>query len=504
MNENSRTGIFCGVAIVGVLLVLVVGWLKSPSVVIDPPDAPIVSSTYSPLSVTSLEIVKYDASLNKADVFKVAQVDGVWCVPSRYNYPTDSENNPLATVAGSIRGLKQLGVVSDNRADHAQYEVVEPDPAKNQAGEKGIGTKITMLGADGKPVVSLIIGKAVKDKPQLRYVRVPERDRVYEAKINADAFPTRFEEWINPDLLKVNSWDIKKFVVEDYSVDITEGSIIPKGKFELSYEDSNSKKEWKLSDLASGEVVNEQRLNDATAELGKLKIVDVRPKPTGVGPSLALADGLTVGPDDRLSLGQGGFYIAADERGFQGLFSQQGERQIIASDGVVYTLRFGAVTSGKGGGDAKAPVTDNRYLLITVRHDESMVPKPDLKPLPGEDVELTTYSVRELKQMQSRGLIDGPEIEAQRKQVEADNKKLLDEWESKIKPGREKAEKLARRFGKWYYIISDDVFKKIHFSREDILKKPGAEDAVTPEGAKPGEPLPPAGAIPGFPGAPPK
>lgn len=510
MNENIRTGIFGGVAVFSVAVVLLVTWIKSPSAATDPGEAEgaLVSESYNPLDVTSLEIVKYNASLNRADVFKVAKVDGAWVIPSHHNYPTDSENNPLASIAGSIRGLKQLGVVSDSRTDHSQYEVIEPDPSKNQAGEKGVGTRVTLL-AGAKPVVNLIIGKSVKDKPQLRYVREPGRDRVYEAKISTDQFSTKFEDWINADLLRVNSWDVKKLVVKDYSVDITKQELNPKGEYELIYDDAATGKKWTLHEITPpaaseeqpetplGDALNEQKLNDSVAELSKVKAVDVQPKPKGFGAQATLADGLQVSQGDIEALAMRGFYAVAADRRSRAIqiVSQQGEREIVCKDGVVYTLRFGAVTAVSGGG-ADAPKTNNRYLLITVRFDESVFPQPELKPLPGEETEWTAYTVRELQELRDQGLMVEADIKAKRAAVEAENKRLLDDWESRAKPGREKVEKLSRRFGDWYYVISDDVFNKIHFSRDDIRKKPGDPDPM-PEPATPG--LPPGLNLPGFP-----
>ena len=41
--------------------------------------------------------------------------------------------------------------------------------------------------------------------------------------------------------------------------------------------------------------------------------------------------------------------------------------------------------------------------------------------------------------------------------------------------GREKVEELNNRFADWYYVISNDIYKKIHLDRSDIMKKPESE-----------------------------
>ena len=63
---------------------------------------------------------------------------------------------------------------------------------------------------DGKDNVlaDLIIGKADKDQPQLRYVRKAGRDQVYKVVVQTDKLSTKFGDWIEKDLLKLNPLDI--------------------------------------------------------------------------------------------------------------------------------------------------------------------------------------------------------------------------------------------------------------------------------------------------------
>ena len=49
-------------------------------------------------------------------------------------------------------------------------------------------------------------------------------------------------------------------------------------------------------------------------------------------------------------------------------------------------------------------------------------------------------------------------------------KRELDERQEKLKKAEEKVAKLNDRFSDWYYIISEDVFKKIHLGRTDVIK----------------------------------
>jgi hypothetical protein len=76
-----------------------------------------------------------------------------------------------------------------------------------------------------------------------------------------------------------------------------------------------------------------------------------------------------------------------------------------------------------------------------------------------------------------------PAVEAAKPAVEAakpavDQEKLvkeyqrqLDEWSDKKKKANNKVRELNSRFADWYYVISEDVYKKIHLGRSDIIKE---------------------------------
>jgi len=65
---------------------------------------------------------------------------------------------------------------------------------------------------------------------------------------------------------------------------------------------------------------------------------------------------------------------------------------------------------------------------------------------------------------------------AERKRIEADNQRKLDEYQATLKEGREKVSELNARFGDWYFVVSDDVFQKIRLGLDDVIKKKEATD----------------------------
>ncbi|MFN0051186.1 MAG: DUF4340 domain-containing protein [Planctomycetales bacterium] len=66
----------------------------------------------------------------------------------------------------------------------------------------------------------------------------------------------------------------------------------------------------------------------------------------------------------------------------------------------------------------------------------------------------------------------------------------LKAYEDKLEAGKKKVEELNERFGAWYYVISADVFNKLHLSRKDLVKeKSKAADGQSgkfPTGLNPG------------------
>jgi hypothetical protein len=99
---------------------------------------------------------------------------------------------------------------------------------------------------------------------------------------------------------------------------------------------------------------------------------------------------------------------------------------------------------------------------------------------------------------------DLEKIIAERKRIEQENQRKLDEYQETRKKGLENMKELNLRFGDWYFVIDDEVFQKIRLSRDDVVKKKekpkaeGEEAPSDPNAAVPGST--PTG-LPEIPGA---
>ncbi len=472
MNEYAKTTIYVALAAVALLL----AWVARPAVpgrgVVDDTGELFFVDFNDPLVASSLEIIGFNEETGTAQAFKVARHDGVWSIPSHANYPADAENK-FADATASMIGLVKGTDVSDLPSDHELYGVV--DSTEAGPGASGVGKRVKIQGADGRTLADLIIGGEVKDSPEHRFVRLPGRDRVYLAAVAPEKFSTRFEDWIERDLLQLDPTKITEVIINDYSIDEFSRQIIQGDVLRLSWD--NDERVWSLEGLAEGDELQDKPLNDMKRSVEDLEIIDVHRKPAGLGAELRAEDSLRLDSEAVRSLQSRGYYVVQGR-----LLSNQGETIIRTDDGIQYSLRFGeiALTPGRDDGDedgddAEASSGTSRYLFVTAEFNADLIPPPDVLELPelpelpedsqeaaddpdteGDDVPSTQPSLADT-------------LEQARARIAQDNKSKQDEYDAKLETGRTLARELNDRFADWYYVISDPVYQKIRLSRDDIV-----------------------------------
>jgi len=466
----------------------------------------------------SLEVMSFDDETATLRSFKVVRSDGVWVLPSHDNYPADAREQ-MAAAATELIDRPVFDVVTDSPGDHAELGVIEPDPQKVKIGETGVGQLVEIRDAAGNKLARLVVGKA--DKPTgppggrtLRFVRRAGQDRVYRVELDTSKFSTKFDDWIEKDLLKLSPWDVKRVVLDDYELRpvATEGQKLMiatdrKGRIELAYDDKDAA--WSLvrlesfgkdgkpreERLAADEEVASAKLNALRDAVGNLKIIDVARKPAGLGAELKAEGKLS--DEARLALQRRGF-VASDAGD---ILSADGETIIGMKDGVEYVLRFGAATMGSGEAQGDADAADaesgkdadeapGRYVLVMARFDESLLEKPKLDPVPdvpadqpagdaadgekppadaaGEDAAAKLKAADEAEAKAQAAL-------EERRQVERENRRRQDEYDDKVKAARKRVGELNGRFADWYYIVSGKEYAKIHLDRADVVQKKPAE-----------------------------
>jgi len=516
MNDTTKTVTFVAIA----AAVLLVAWASRPKLPGSAPNELVGQRLFAdfndPKSAASLDIVEYDETTGTLRPFQVARVNNIWSLPSHNNYPADAKDQ-MAQAARDVMDLKILQVVSDTQADHAEYGVVDPDPKTLQAGTTGVGTRVVMKDSAGKQLLGIVIGKPVKGRTDQRYIRKIGQDNVYVVNIKTNKLTPKFEDWIEKNLLKLDSFDFQAAQIDDYSVDIVRGQINQRGQMTVAYNDAGEPK-WKLTDakaskggkevefkLAADEELNATKLDDMKRALDDLKIVDVNRKPKGLSGDLKASADFAKNSEAVESLAQRGFYVAKVKDQVS-VFSNEGEIRVQMKTGVEYILRFGNIAAGSGSAkkddkkdelkDGKKPDSSsglNRYILVTAQFNAALLPKPKLDPLPeakpaakadekkadekkdGAKKDDQKADEKAKPAEKKEPVKDEAELKAEREQIEKENKRKQDEYDAKVKAGQEKAKELNTRFADWYYVISDDVYKKIHLTRADIIKKKDAD-----------------------------
>jgi hypothetical protein len=362
----------------------------------------------------SLEIVSYNEELAELSPFKVVKTGGVWVLPAHENYPADAREH-LAAAATELIDMKALDVVSTSPADHETFGVLEPDPQKIEAGMIGVGKLVEIRDEAGATLARLVVGKedrqpaaATGGTRLLRFVRKSGQDPVYRVEIDTSKFTTRFDDWIEKDLLKLSPWDVRTVLLDDYALAAVEsnGRLMVeqqrKSRIRLGYDDQNA--DWALesleifdpanplaepetAELAEGEQLATAKLNALRNALGDLKIIDVARKPSGLTADLEAEASFLDDNEAVLSMRQRGFLPLPSGE----ILSTDGETVVGMKDGVEYVLRFGASTSvvRSGGESVSDDGSDRdeipgRYLLVMARLNESLLEKPVLDPLPGD------------------------------------------------------------------------------------------------------------------------
>ncbi len=567
MSETNRTAIYFAAALVVVGLAIFTQPSSSRFDVQEMVGEPLVDE-FELDAPKRLSVTRVDAETSERRDFEVAERGGNWTIPSKGGYPADATDNMVNAVEGVI-GRQILAVATDEPGRHAEFGVLDPTTSDSAADAESVGTRVKLTGADDKALADVIIGKEVKETDgKQRYVRLASQDVVYVVEIDPSSFSTDFGDWIEKDLLNLNTMEIAGIDINDYSAAmefrLTNQGLRPivtqkdRGRYELNYDDENSK--WQVVSLESfdeaagkyepfelgeGEELNDDSLRELRNALADLKIVDVDRKPAGLSADLKAGADFIKDQTVVQNLAARGFIPVGGSNGTE-ILSSDGELIVTLNSGVEYVLRFGDIeqtdavagdAGDKSGDEATVEDDENdgtlsRYLFVMARLNEAAIERPELEelpPLPEEKFADETNDAEGEVEAEGEGEApaepetageeqgeaagggaDAPKkptnadeiakIKAVRAAIEDRNNAALKQFDTELADARERVEELNRRFGDWYYVVGNDVFKKIHLSRDQIIKSAADPAAEVDESSSPlGLP---GGPIPGLPGLP--
>ena len=383
-----------------------------------------------PDMAATLEVIEFDEETATAIPFRVTNRGGLWTIPSHHDYPADGEER-LANAAADVIGLVKDDFRSGNVSDHEALGVIDPLDETVMA-LVGRGTRITFKGESEERLADLLVGNELPERQGLRFVRVPDQKRVYVARFEAD-ISTRFEDWIETNLLEVEREQVEHIVLNEYRLDERLQTVVRRGEFILNKIEEDH---WQANRVPVGQEVDFVQVNLLVGAIIDMKIAGVRPKPPGMGGNLLEAARVgAINQADVRVLTSRGFFPTPDGE----LLSNEGELLVRTNDGVLYTLRFGEIVYGRGDAvllgddtsdDWETGPGENRYVFITAEFDAAgLGPEP-----PSSDAD------------------------------------AHQSWERRAREGEQKSKRLATRFSNWYYVIVADSYERIHKPSSGFLK----------------------------------
>lgn len=575
MTETVKTALF----VVAAALSLMVAFAMGPSAESENLDD-LLGTRLNQFEVDvakRLKIVKFDQETATTREFEVAENDGLWTIPSKQGYPADAARQ-MGEAATCLIDREVLRVAAKSALEHEELGVIDPSSSKLDSKAEGVGTRVTITDSNDSALADMIIGKPVKDAEGQYYVRNADQDVVYVVNLDPDKLSTKFDDWIEDDLLKLSPMDIRRVNIKDYSAELqpvltAAGFSMQvkwdrRGEMTLKYDSDESQwlpvellafspesKELEPYELAKNEELDEDTLRELRNGLDDLLLVDVERKPAGLSADLKAGEDFLKNQEAASSLIARGFApLQLEANGPLEILSTEGEIVCTLENGVEYVLRFGNLQIDSENDSEEEstenPASDdetlsdesddgiNRYLFVMAQFNESMIEKPELADLPAlpaganeasteEAAENTEEQAEEEEAAEGEAIADeatetssetasaedGDDSEgeandaaseeekladliAEREAIEKENQRKLNEYQDKLTEGKQRVAELNERFGDWYYVISNDVYKKIHLSRDEVIKTTESDEAA--EGGTDDAPA----SIPGLPNLP--
>ncbi|MBS0201474.1 MAG: DUF4340 domain-containing protein [Planctomycetes bacterium] len=533
MNESQRTLIFVVLAAVSVVGARFAGPSSpKPTAEISGIGEPFFPDFKDAEAAKSLEVTVYNPDTASVKPFAVVQdKSGLWRIPYAHNYPADGKDR-LAKTAASMIGIKREGFAGRRENEHADFGVLDPK-SEGATDLKGIGNRITLKDGNGTVLADYIIGKEVKGRAGMRYIRRPDEKATYIAKIDIQV-STKFADWIEADLLKIDGSRLNAIAIDTTSVDAGQRAVIDGDLNRLSRKSSTDP--WKIEGLnEETEEPNQDEIRKLVSSLDELKIVGVRKKPNRLMQGLRDGEGLQLDQITVLDLDTKGFFLVRSQKGGgYRLIPKEGNVIATTDQGVTYDLKFGEIFNGteeqvevgfaakeegKEGEtkdaekkdeekkdeekkDAGKSLQKSRYLFVMVHFDaDGLGPKPEkpVKPTPPEenapevegpaDAVAPTNTAPDPKQVYEAALA---KYELDVKKFESDG----NAYDEKVKAGEKLVKELNARFADWYYVVSGDSFENLRQGRKTLVKEKGANAPGNPgnpgiPGLPPGIQLPP-------------
>jgi hypothetical protein len=441
VNDSRKTAVAIGVALVMTLLAWVTVPRSRTPKAFEDRGTTFFPGFNDPTMAQSLEVVDFDEETATAHPFKVQVQNGLWSIPSHYNYPADAEQQ-LSQICAAIIALKKDVVAAENVSEQERTGTLDPLDETLPA-IRGRGTRVIVKGDNDRLLADIIIGKPLEGRPAFRYVRLADQRRIYVAEVGDLDISTNFGDWVDRDLLKIVWDDVDEVIIHDYSLNAAAKSINNRDTVVIR-KIQDEPPMWTLRDIQPGQKVNTFNANLMVTTLDQLELMGVRPKPPTIAASLSkMTSTISISDEGLKELASKGFYLTS-----KGQFSTEGEVLVHTKAGLFYTLRFGEIAYGDIG-----DITPTATIPASTQPAAGAGQKPDEPQAPGAARSATpslgspNRYLTITASFDPTGVPAGPERSATEQRAAA----------------------LQTRYAPWYYVISGRAFERMRLSRRVLL-----------------------------------
>ena len=485
--ELARTVVYAAVGLTLLVLACVVALAIQPPTLAEYDD---VGEAFYPefddaSQAAGIRVAAWNDTSSRVEEFEVKREADGWVIPTHSNYPADGEDE-LARAATSMLGIERDARFEGGEDVFERYDLVDPLDT-GYVKLKGRGRRVSLTDRAGDTLADYIVGKEVDPGSGTYYVRRPDEDRIYIAKLDLDV-STRFGDWVEADLLDIDEDRLVELTIENQTLNERTGQIDIKDRSRVTR--PTPADEWTINDLPEGGELDTASVDDITRELADLELIGVRRKAPAIAKLLAGEGDGTISRRDSVDLEDRGYYITRDGQ----LVSLEGQLSAGQDDGLVYILKFGRSFTGSavdietGSGDAAASTEDGeesdadgesddllrgRYVFVQPVFDPALLP-----PLPEEPTQPADDADDEAKT-------------AYEEEMKAFRLAKADRG-AKLKAGEKRVVELSKRFADWYYVVPAEVFETLAMQRSELIELPEDEADATENDSPDGSPAPPS------------
>ncbi len=388
---------------------------------------------YETSSVRGIEVVTYNEDKSQIERLNLKRKGERWLIPQKSEFDVTGGDRVI-NITKALNGRTVLEVTSDSQTDHVKFGVVDPSENNTASSRSSLGARLELTDRNRKVIGSLIVGNAVKNKPDNHYVRVTGKPTVYTIEFNKNMLSADFSKWTSPNLLGLPSSqsttrlastiDVNKYRIADSN----NREDIYNVRFAVTGEPARMSvvsatvgdEEIEASELPSG------FLQSVVQSLFQLQIADV------VNQSKSAVKALSAEKDAGeeaaiTALQEAGFFYRQWNAGGHQFDAANGKVSIGMSDGVRYHVLVGGIANQVGNSDSLKLLY---RVILTADVDESGFDEPEKPSDVDKDEAVKKAYLRKVK-----------------------------EREQLIDTAQQMATEFNRKHSMWIYVMDETVIK---------------------------------------------